>query len=132
MRAWIFNRIKALNNKPASANALTYYSSAGASSPVGPFVLISMGTEVPPLGLPAESRTQLVPFTVWVHDSGESMLRIDEIAQWLKAELPTEVGFKVGNLSVYNIKWESTGDDAYDDHFRTNTRPVRFSMMTRR
>lgn len=132
MRAWIFNRINNLPNKPTSAASLSVYGSAGAEQPVAPFALVSMGMEIPPLGMPAESRTQLIPFTVWVHDLGSSMVRIDEVAVWLKNELPTQVGFKVGNMSIFEIKWEDTGGDVFDDHFKTNTRPVRFSMMTRR
>lgn len=132
MRAFIYNRIKNLPNKPTSLSTLSFYSSAGADNPTKPFLLIAMGTEVPPLGMPAEARTQMIPFTVWVHDEGSSMLRIDDAAVWLKNELPTETGFKVGNISVYHIKWEDTGQDVFDDFFKTNTRPVRFSMMTRR
>lgn len=132
MRAWLFNRITNLPNKPVSLAALTIYGSAGADQPAKPFLMIQMGVEQAPLGMPAESRTQEIPFTVWVHDTGASMLRIDDACVWLKNNLPMDIGVKVGSMSVYEIKWQDTGQDGYDDFFKTNTRPVRFTMMTRR
>lgn len=132
MRAFVITRIKNLPNKPASLAGLTIMSSAAAEDPVEPFMIVSMDVEVTPLGMPDESRTQMVPFTCWVHDRGASMVRIDDAAVWLKNNMPTDMGFKVGNMSVYNIRWASTGGDVYDDHFKSNTRPVRFEMMTRR
>jgi hypothetical protein len=132
MRAWIYNRISGLPNRPASWVGKDIKSSAAADQPVAPFIIISMGLESTPLAMPAESRTQEIPFTAWVHDNGASMLRIDEACVWLKNELPFEDGLKVGNMSIFRLKWELTGEDAFDDHFKTNVRPVRFSMMTRR
>jgi hypothetical protein len=73
-----------------------------------------------------------VPFATWVHDTPGSMLKIDDVAIALKNELPTLDGAVIGGLSRYALTWEETGQDAFDDHFGTNTRPVRFRAMTRR
>jgi hypothetical protein len=132
MRAWLYNRINGLANRPASWVGKDIYSSAASDQPQEPFMIISLNTEQPPPSMPASTRTQAIPFTVWVHDRGSSMLRIDDACVWLKNNLPFEDGITVGNMSIYNLVWELTGDDAYDDHFNTNTRPVRFTMMTRR
>ena len=128
MRTWLYNRIKGLAGMPAG---IAVISSGAADNPVAPFVIVQMGVEEPPLGAIAEERTQQIPFTVWVHDRPGSMISIDDICVALKDGLPVE-GIVVGNMSIYRLKWESTGQDAYDDHYKTNTRPVRFSMMTRR
>lgn len=131
MRTWVYNRIKAITGLPAGIIDRIISSGSG-DNPASPFMVVQMGTEDTPLGATAEERTQQVPFTVWVHDKPGSMVQIDDVCVLLKNNLPTEDGIKVGNMSVYRLKWESTGEDAYDDHFGTNTRPVRFSMMTRR
>lgn len=131
MRAWIYNRATALPGMP-SGFAENAISSGAADNPRAPFLIISMGVEQPPIGMPASSRTQQIPFTVWVHDTPGSMLDIDDACVVLKNGLPTRDGFMVGGLSVYEVKWEDTGADAYDDHFKTNCRPVRFRMTTRR
>jgi hypothetical protein len=91
-----------------------------------------MGIEQPPLGMPMEARAQSIPFTVWVHDEPGSMLNIDDAAVALKDNLPIADGAVVGGMSVYEVRWSETGEDSYDDHYKTNCRPVRFSMMTRR
>lgn len=135
MRTWIFNRIRNLSGIPNAfgvGNDMRVISSGAADNPDSPFMIVSMGVEAPPLGATAEMRVQSIPFTVWVHDVPGSMLQIDEAAVALKNGLPTEDGVVAGGMSVYNVKWEDTGQDAYDDHYHTNTRPVRFSMMTRR
>lgn len=135
MRTWLYNRIKAAAGIPAAFGSganMRVISTGAADQPVKPFMIVQMGTEDPPLGSVAEERTQLVPFTVWVHDEPGSMLNIDDAAIALKNAIPTEDGVVVGGLSIYRVKWEMTGEDAYDDHFGTNTRPVRFSAMTRR
>ena len=134
MRAWVYNRVLNLGWPTSWANVggKRVISSGSADQPKKPFLLVSMGVEQPPLGMPASSKTQSIPFTVWVHDEPGSMVRIDDMAMLVKAELPTNVPFKIGNLSVYEVRWVETGDDAYDDHFMTNARPVRFSAMTRR
>lgn len=131
MRTWVYNRIKAIAGLPAGI-ADRIISSGASSNPASPFMVVQMGTEDAPLGSVPEERTQQVPFTVWVHDKPGSMVQIDDVCVLLKNNLPTEDGIKIGNMSLYRLKWESTGEDAYDDHFGTNTRPVRFSMMTRR
>lgn len=130
MRTWIYNRIKAISGLPAGL-ADKIISSGSAENPAPPFILVSMGVEQKPLGMPAESRTQSIPFTVWVHDKPGSMLQIDDVAKLLKDNLPTLDGAVVGSMSIYQLVWEETGQDAYDDHFGTNARPVRFSMMTK-
>lgn len=131
MRTWVYNRIKNIAGLPAGIGDRVI-SSGSADNPGSPFMVVQMGTEDPPLGATAEERTQQVPFTVWVHDKPGSMILIDDVTVLLKNNLPTQDGVKVGGMSVYRLKWESTGEDAYDDHYKTNTRPVRFSMMTRR
>jgi hypothetical protein len=135
MRAWIYNRIKGIGAMPAAFGAgaaMRVISSGSADNPVKPFMVVQMGVEDPPVNSSAEERTQNIPFTVWVHDAPGSMLNIDDAAVALKNGLPTVDGAVVGGMSVYRVKWEATGEDAYDDHYHTNTRPVRFSMMTRR
>lgn len=131
MRTWLYNRIKAVTGLPTGM-ADRIISSGAASNPSAPFMIVQMGSEDPPLGSTAEERTQQIPFTVWVHDVPGSMLTIDDVAVLLKNQLPFEDSVVVGGMTVYRLKWEMTGEDAYDDHFGTNTRPVRFSMMTRR
>lgn len=132
MRTWIYNRIKAIAGLPTGV-ADRIISSGAANTPQQyPFLIVSMGVEQPPLGMPQSMRAQSIPFTVWVHDTPGSMLAIDDIAVALKNNLPTEDGAVVGGMSVYEVRWTDTGEDTYDDHFNTNTRPVRFSMMTRR
>lgn len=131
MRTWLYNRIKAIGGFPAGMG--TRVSSAGAAeNPIKPFMRVAMGVEQPPLGASPEERTQNIPFTVYCHDAPGSFLNIDDAAKLLKENLPTEDGAVVGNMSVYRIKWEETGEDGFDDHFGTIVRPVRFSMMTRR
>lgn len=131
MRTWLYNRIRAVPGLPAGM-ADRVISSGSASNPKTPFIILQMGTEQPPFGLPASARAQSIPFTVWVHDLPGSMLNIDNVSVLLKDHIPTEDGQLVGGMSVYEVRWEATGEDAYDDHFGTNTRPIRFSMMTRR
>jgi hypothetical protein len=136
MRAWVYNRIKAITSIPTAfgeaANMRILSSGSGNENPVKPFLLVSFGVEQPPLGSVAEMRVQAIPFTVWVHDAPGSMLNIDDAAVALKNNLPTPDGQRVGGMSLYNLEWVETGEDAYDDFFGTNTRPVRFTMMTRR
>lgn len=132
MRSWLYNRVKNIQNWPTYFSQDRVISSGSADQPVAPFLIISMGVEQPPLGLPASTRTQRIPFTVWVHDKPGSMLKIDDMAVALKDGLPTMDNLMVGGMSVYNLEWVETGADAFDDHFKTNTRPVRFTMMTRR
>ena len=132
MRVWIYNRIKAIAGLAAIVG--DRISSAGSldNPAVKPFIHVAMGVEQPALGMPAEARVQRIPFTCYVHDTPGSMIKIDQVAQLLKDNLPTPDGVKVGGMSVYQIEWTDTGEDGYDDHFGTNVRPVRFSMMTRR
>jgi hypothetical protein len=135
MRTWIYNRIKAIAAMPAAfgvGSAMRVISSGSNSTPAKPFLIVQFGVEDSPLGSVAEERTQEIRFTVWVHDAPGSMLAIDDACVALKNGLPTEDGAVVGGMSVYRLKWEATGEDVYDDHYATNTRPVRFSMMTRR
>lgn len=134
MRTWIYNRIKAIVGIPTSfgvGSAMRVISSGSADQPVKPFLLVQFGVEQPPLGASAEERTQAVPFTVWVHDKPGSMVNIDDAARALKNGIPIAVGVVIGGLSIYEVRWVETGEDTYDDHFMTNTRPVRFSAMTR-
>jgi hypothetical protein len=128
MRTWIFNRVKAITSLDDDH---VISSGHGGSTPSGVFAVVSMGVESAWPGLPSERKPSIIPFTIWLHAGTDaSMLDIDDPAVLLKNELATEDGFKVGNLSVYRVKWEETGQDAYDDHWGTNCRPVRFSMVT--
>jgi hypothetical protein len=131
MRAWLYNRVKALT-LPTGDDPADILSSAAATNPTPPFLILSMGVEQPPLGGTQEERTQRIPFTVWVHDAGSSMVKIDDACIALKQGIPSLNNFMIGNLSVYEVRWEETGQDAFDDFFKTNTRPVRFAAMTRR
>lgn len=131
MRTWIYNRVKAI----LDAHGWTYkiLSSGAADTPaVKPFLIITMEVEQPPLDLPAGSGAAWVPWAIWVHDTPGSMLKIDDVVIALKNELPTLDGVVIGGLSRYGLDWTETGQDSYDDHFGTNTRPVRFRAMTRR
>ena len=133
MRTWLYNRIANLPGLADEFKAADHILSSGAAdSPGAPFLMITMGSETPPLGLPRSAGAQDVPFTIWVHDEPGSMVRIDDACVALKDGVPSDDGFMVGAMSVYGVKWEGTGDDSFDDHFGTNCRPVRFSMMTRR
>lgn len=134
MRTWVYNRIRGLSGIPAAFGSPPRVLSSGNddTNPVKPFLLVSFGVEQPPLGSVAEMRVQRIPFTVYPHDIPGSMLNIDDAAVALKNGLPMNSGVVVGGMSVYNLEWEETGEDGYDDHFSTNTRPVRFWMMTRR
>lgn len=131
MRVHIYNRVKNIASLPAAFKE-DVVSSGAADNPEAPFLIVSMGVERSPFGLPSYVGAQEVPFTIWVHDKPGSMVAIDDAAVALKVGLPTRDGFMLGGLSVYEIKWVETGDDSYDDHFGTNCRPVRFLAMTRR
>ncbi len=134
MRAWVVNRIKAMTTLPAGFKDRVLAPGA-VENPLKPFTLINMNSEQPVFGLPAEARAQSVPFTVWLHDEPGSMVDIDNASIIIKDALPAKIeeeGFKIGNLSVYEVRWTGTGDDGYDDHFGTTCRPVRFVAMTRR
>lgn len=135
MRTWLFNRIRGITSIPAafgSGDTLRLFASGAADNPEKPFMVVTMGIERPPLELPRSARAQAVPFIVYVHDAPGSMLNIDDCAVALKNNLPTEDAAKVGNMSLYSLWWEETGQDGSDDHYGTVVRPVRFSMMTRR
>lgn len=106
--------------------------SGNANNPTSPFIIVQMGVEQTPLGMPAESRTQEIPVNIWVHDKPGSMVAIDEACVALKDNMPYHDGIKVGGLSILDFWWEDTGEDAYDDHYGTSTRRVTFRAMTRR
>lgn len=128
MRTWIFNRVKAILDLDDD-HVLS--SGAGVSAPTGVFAVVSMGVESAWPGMPTERKPSIIPFTIWLHAGLDaSMLDIDAPALDLKNELATEVAFVVGGLSVMRVKWEEIGQDAFDDHWGTNCRPVRFSMVT--
>lgn len=129
MRAWIVNRVKGMSLPSTFGSPPRVYSDV--ESPARPFILVRMGVESSVLGMPAEARVQTVPFAIQIHTAPGSYVPIDEVAVQIKNELATEVGFKIGNLSVFRIKWEDIGQDGFDDHFATNVRPVRFTAMTR-
>lgn len=128
MRIWVYNRVKAITDLD-DAHVLS--SGSGLSAPSGVFAVVSMGVETAFPGMPSERKPSIIPFTIWLHAGLDaSMLDIDDPALALKNELATEVGFMVGGLSVMRVKWEEIGQDAFDDHWGTNCRPVRFSMTT--
>lgn len=129
----MYNRIRALTF-PAAFGAPPRIISSGSDldNPLKPFMILQMDIEEKPLGATAEMSVSRLPFTVWVHDEPGSMVAIDDAAFALKHNLPTLDGAVVGNMSHYGIEWEDIGQDAFDDHFKTNTRPVRFVMRTHR
>lgn len=110
------------------------YTSGGVEDPgpQRPFVMVHMGIEQTPLGMPASSRTLEIPFDVVVHDNPGTMLDIDDACVIVKDSLPAFAPAVVGAMSVYEVKYEETSRDLWDDHFKTNTRRVSFRMMTRR
>jgi hypothetical protein len=133
MRTWLYNRITAIDALDAEYKAAGKVIASGAAdSPQAPFLVAAMNVEQPFLGMPPSMRANQIPFTIWVHDTPGSMLRIDAACIALKNNIPTQDAFMVGSMSVFEIRWSETGEDAYDDHFKTNCRPVRFSMVTRR
>lgn len=135
MRTWLYNRIKAMAGIPAAFGAgpmLRLISSGAADQEQPPFLLVSMGVEQTFPGIPKSMGAQTIPFTVWVHDSPGSMLNIDNAAQALKDNLPLPNGAVVGGMSIYELVWVETGQDSYDDFYKTNCRPVRFVMTTAR
>jgi hypothetical protein len=130
MRSWIFNRIKALDLPAGMAERII--SSGSADNPLKPFIVLSMGIEEPFPGMPASTGAMWVPFDVWVHDRPGSMVNIDDAARMIKDALPVPLGAVVGGVSVYECQWTGTGQDAYDDHYNTNTRDVSFRITARR
>jgi hypothetical protein len=131
MRSWIYNRIKAIAGMPGGM-VDRVISTGSNATPDAPFLIVAMGTESSVLGMPAEAGVAEVPFTVWVHDAPGSMLNIDAAAHLLKDNLPGVTPAVVGGVSVYECRWNDTGEDAYDDHYHTNTRPVRFRLVIRK
>jgi hypothetical protein len=129
MRTWIYNRANGL----LQPLGWVLFGAGAADNPASrPFAVLAMDPELPTLGMPVEMRTQSIPFTIWLHDAPGSMLKIDDAAIALKVGMPTNAGALVGGMSVYECRWEMTGNDAYDDHYNTSSRPVRFSLITRR
>ena len=133
MRTFIYNRLKNLAGIPAKFGTPPRIISTGNNedNPQKPFLLVAFDIETKPLDSVAEMRVSRIPFTVWVHDEPGTMLDIDEAAFAIKNGLPTPDGAAVGNMSHYGITWEEIGGDTADDHFGTNTRPVRFWMVAR-
>lgn len=137
MRTWLYNRIRncvGLPN-PYGDQVVT----TGASDPTSPsapkpgtkqFLLFAMGVEQKFLGMPAQARTQNIPFTVYVYDDPGSMLKIDDACVALKNGIPTDGGIVVGSMSVMGLTWEETGEDGFDDHYKLSVRPVRFNLVT--
>lgn len=133
MRTWLYNIIRNMLALPAAFRLEGKVISSGAAeSPEAPFMVLTLNVETPFPGMPAEARAQDIPFTIWVHDVPGSMVRIDDACIALKNNLPTRDGFMIGNMSVMEVRWVETGEDAFDDHFKTNCRPIRFAMVTRR
>lgn len=133
MRTWLWNILKNMLAIPAPYRADgKLISSGSADMPAPPFMMLTMNVEQPFLGMPPSAKVQNIPFTIWVHDTPGSMTRIDDAALAIKNNLPTQDGFMIGNMSVMEVRWTETGEDAYDDHFKTNCRPVRFNMVTAR
>jgi hypothetical protein len=106
-------------------------SSGSADNPIKPFIVLQMDPERPPLGMPRKAKVQEIHIIVWAHDTPGSMAKIDDICRLVKDNLPAE-GMMVGNLSIFELWWDETGSDAFDDHYNTNCRPVMFTAMTRR
>lgn len=125
MRTWLYNRVRGILGMNTRV-----ISSGAADNPGPPFIVIGMGVEQADLQLPPESKAQSVPFTIWVHDTPGSMLYIDDTALALKNGIPSLDGFKIGGLSVLEVRWIDTGQDGFDDHWKTNCRPVRFTART--
>ena len=133
MRTWLFNRLTNMSEIPAEFRQTGKIISSGAAdAPLAPFLIVSLNVEQPWLGLPRLVGAGTIPFTVWAHDTPGSMLRIDDACIALKHYLPTDDGFMIGQMSVMQLRWDETGEDSYDDHFKTNCRPVRFAMVIRR
>jgi hypothetical protein len=127
MRTWVYNRVKAI------ITTMDVFSSGNADDPpTRPFAVITMDVEVPFFGMPPEAKVQEIPFAVWLHDEPGSMLKIDDAAIALKNSLPTRDGAVIGGLSLFEIRWTSTGADAHDDFYKTSSRPVRFTAVAKR
>lgn len=133
MRTWLYNRATGLLAAQSAAwQSVKILSSGAADQAKPPFIILSMGVEQQVFGMPAEARTQTIPFTFWVHDKPGSMLFIDEGSVILKNGIPTDDGVVAGGMSILKVEWTDTGGDSYDDFFKTNCRPVRFTMTTHR
>lgn len=130
MRQWLYNRILAITGMSALIGD-RILSSGAAGNPVKPFIVLQMDPERTPLGMTRKARVQEVHIIVWAHDLPGSMAKVDEVCRLAKDNLPAE-GIKIGNLSLYELWWDETGADAFDDHYGTNCRPVMFTAMTRR
>lgn len=131
MRTWVYNIIRALALPGGMADRVI--SSGASGSPIKPFIIVSMGMEEPILGLSRSTRTQTIPFDVWIHDAPGSMVQnIDAAAVLIKDALPAASPAVVGGMSILDCRWEETSNDLYDDHFGTNTRRVSFRLFTSR
>lgn len=129
MRTWLYNRVKGLALVIDKIGDKVI-SSGAADNPAPPFIVITMGVEQAYQDMPPSTKTQTIPFTVAVHDDPGSMLDIDDLAIAIKNGVPSLDSFKIGGLSVMQVKWTDTGEDGYDDHWGTNFRPVRFAAVT--
>lgn len=85
--------------------------------------MITFSDEIPALA--PRYPTQQSRFAVWVHDEPGTMENIDSAIEILKNGLPG-YALSAGGIYVAECWWETTSNDAYDDHYQTNTRYAEF------
>lgn len=128
MRTWLYNRI--LPTLAGTGFEDRLFSSGNADERIPPFAVLAMMVEQPFLGMPPGARATNVPFAVNLHtQAGESMVDVDAAAFAVRDGIVTEDAVKVGNISVMNLRWTDIGQDGYDDHWKTDFRPVRFNLV---
>lgn len=128
MRTWLYNRVlPALVGTEFEARL---FASGNADERIAPFAVLAMMVEQPVLGMPYEAGATNVPFAVNLHTTaGESMVDVDSAAFAIRSAICTEDNVVVGNITVMNLRWTDIGQDGYDDHWKTDVRPVRFNMV---
>jgi hypothetical protein len=128
MRSWLYNRV--LPTLVGTEFAGRLFQSGNADDRIAPFAVLRMMVEQPFLGMPPSTKSGNVPFAVNLHTpAGESMVDVDAAAFAVRDGIATEDSVVVGNLTVLNLRWTDIGEDAYDDHWGTDYRPVRFNMV---
>ena len=134
MRSWIYNLIVNMANLGSIKDRVV--SSAATEEQMKalakPFMIISMGADDLPVDSTTDDGTFNQMVDVYVHDAPGSWNKIDDACVVLKRELPQAAPAVVGGLSVYQLKYLETSNDATDDMLGTNFRRVTFQGTCRR
>lgn len=65
-------------------------------------------------------------FQIWVHDEGESFVKIDELVDKVKKSLTGEQSF---SHQVVTIRWLETSQEFNNETYNTNFRYIRFQAI---